>query len=155
MIDLSHVLTDRVRRQIPHIRTARNLFASALLDPAAEEYLAQDFDAFRAAYDHVALLAMPGLEKVDDHDWFFRTLVEQTAARDGGLEQTIFELQTVDWNDGTRIASEELLRTIRWLQSLGVRHFGYYPDDFIHRHPDLETLRQAISLADHCREGAQ
>ncbi len=155
LIDLSHVLAERVRQQIPHIRTARNLFASALLDPSAPEYLAQDFDAFRGAYDHVALLAMPGLENADDHESFFRTLVEKTAARDGGLDQTIFELQTVDWNDGTRISGQDLLRTTRWLQSLGVRHIGYYPDDFINGHPELETLRQAISLADHFREGAQ
>jgi biofilm PGA synthesis lipoprotein PgaB len=155
LIDLSHLLADRIRGQLPHIRTARNLFASALLDPAAKDYLAQDFDAFRAAYDNVALLAMPSLENAGDHEWFFRTLVEETAARDGGLDQTIFELQTVDWNDGTRIAGQELLGTIRWLQSLGVRHFGYYPDDFIGGHPDLETLRQAISLADHFREATQ
>lgn len=155
LIDLSHVLADRVRQQLPHVHTARNLFASALLDPAAEEYLAQDFDAFRAAYDHVALLAMPGLENADDDESFFRALVEETAARDGGLDKTIFELQTVDWNDGTKIPAPELLRTIRWLQSLGVRHIGYYPDDFIGGHPELETLRQAISLADHFREDTQ
>ena len=155
LIDLTHLLTERVRQQLPHIRTARNLFASALLDPSAAEYLAQDFAAFQAAYDHVALLAMPRLEGADDHELFFRTLVDGVSAHDGGLDQTIFELQTVDWNDGTRIASEALLRTMRWLQSLGVRHIGYYPDDFISGHPELETLRQGISLADHFREGTQ
>jgi biofilm PGA synthesis lipoprotein PgaB len=155
LIDLSDLLTERVRQELPHIRTARNLFASAVLDPSAAEYLAQDFDAFRAAYDHVALLAMPRLEGADDHELFFRSLVDETAARDGGLEQTIFELQTVNWSDGTRIAGQELLRTMRWLQSLGVRHIGYYPDDFIGGHPELETLRQGISLADRFREDAR
>lgn len=155
LIDLGNLLTERVRQQLPHIRTARNLFASALLDPSSAEYLAQDFSAFRAAYDHVALLAMPGLEGADDHEWFYRTLVSAVAAHDGGFDQTIFELQTVDWNDGTRVPDQELLRTMRWLQSLGVRHIGYYPDDFINGHPDLETLRQGISLTDYFREPAQ
>ena len=155
LIDLSHHLTDQVRRQLPHVRTARNIFASALLDPTAAVYLAQDFDAFRASYDHVALLAMPGLEGAEDKELFLRTLVDAVAVRDGGLDQTIFELQTVDWNDGTRIPGPELLRTMRWLQSLGVRHIGYYPDDFIGGHPELQTLRKGISLADHFREAGQ
>ena len=155
LIDVSHRLTERVRQQLPHIRTARNMFASAILDPSAAEYLAQDFDAFRAAYDHVALLAMPGLEGADDEELFFRSLVDAVAVRDGGLDQTIFELQTVDWNDGTQIPGQELVRTMRWLQSLGVRHIGYYPDDFIDGHPELETLRQGISLASHFREAGQ
>jgi biofilm PGA synthesis lipoprotein PgaB len=155
LIDLSHLLTERVRKQLPHIRTARNLFASALLDPSAAEYLAQDFDAFRTAYDHVALLAMPGLEGADDQERFLRTLVDAVAAHEGGLDQTIFELQTVDWNDGARITGHELLQTMRWLQSLGVRHIGYYPDDFIRGHPELEALRQGISLADRFPEAAQ
>jgi biofilm PGA synthesis lipoprotein PgaB len=140
---------------LPHVRTARNIFASALLDSTAAVYLAQDFDAFRAAYDHVALLAMPGLEGADDQELFFRTLVDAVAVREGGLDQTIFELQTIDWNDGTRIPGHELFQTMRWLQSLGVRHIGYYPDDFIRGHPELQMLRQGISLADHFREGGQ
>jgi biofilm PGA synthesis lipoprotein PgaB len=37
---------------------------------------------------------------------------------------------------------------MRWLQSLGVRHLGYYPDDFIGNQPRLDDLRQGISLAD-------
>jgi biofilm PGA synthesis lipoprotein PgaB len=155
LIDLSHHLTEQVRRQLPHVRTARNIFASALLDSTAAVYLAQDFDAFRAAYDHVALLAMPGLEGADDQELFFRTLVDAVAVREGGLDQTIFELQTIDWNDGTRIPGHELFQTMRWLQSLGVRHIGYYPDDFIRGHPELQMLRQGISLADHFREGGQ
>jgi biofilm PGA synthesis lipoprotein PgaB len=44
---------------------------------------------------------------------------------------------------------------MRWLQSLGVRHIGYYPDDFIRGHPELEALRQGISLADRFPEAAQ
>jgi biofilm PGA synthesis lipoprotein PgaB len=37
---------------------------------------------------------------------------------------------------------------MRWLQSLGVRHLGYYPDDFIGGHPNFEDLRYGMSLAD-------
>jgi biofilm PGA synthesis lipoprotein PgaB len=37
---------------------------------------------------------------------------------------------------------------MRWLQSLGVRHLGYYPDDFISGRPRLEDVRSGMSLAD-------
>ena len=45
---------------------------------------------------------------------------------------------------------EEAIRDrMRKLQSMGIRHIGYYPDDFIQNHPDLEKLRQGISLAEY------
>jgi len=148
LIELTEQLADRVRRQLPHIRTARNLFASAILDPDAAEYLAQDYDAFLEAYDHVALMAMPDLEGEADTEGFLRSLVAGVSTRDLGFERTIFELQTIDWEGGTPIDSHELKETLRWLQSLGVRHLGYYPDDFIAGHPELEAMRQGISLVD-------
>jgi poly-beta-1,6-N-acetyl-D-glucosamine N-deacetylase len=148
MIELTEQLEHRVRQQLPHIRTARNLFASAILDPDAAEYLAQDYDAFLEAYDHVALMAMPDLEGEVNTERFLRSLVAGVAKREAGIERTIFELQTIDWAGGTRIDSNELKQTLRWLQSLGVRHLGYYPDDFIAGHPELEAMRQGISLVD-------
>jgi biofilm PGA synthesis lipoprotein PgaB len=148
LIELTDQLADRVRRHLPHIRTARNLFASAILDPDAAEYLAQDYDAFLEAYDHVALMAMPDLEGEADTEGFLRSLVAGVSTREVGFERTIFELQTIDWAGGTRIDSNELKQTLRWLQSLGVRHLGYYPDDFIAGHPELEAMRQGISLTD-------
>ena len=148
MIELTEQLEHRVRQQLPHIRTARNLFASAILDPDAAEYLAQDYDAFLEAYDHVALMAMPDLEGEVNTERFLRSLVAGVAKREAGIERTIFELQTIDWAGGTRIDSNELKQTLRWLQSLGVRHLGYYPDDFIAGHPELEAMRQGISLTD-------
>jgi biofilm PGA synthesis lipoprotein PgaB len=148
LIDLSTLLTERVRRHLPAIRTARNLFATALLDSEAPEYLAQDFDAFLDAYDYVALLAMPELEGIDDSRQFFVDLVSEVAARKTGYGKTIFELQTVDWTGSERLSSSELRETMRWLQSLGVRHLGYYPDDFIAGHPEFEELRLGMSLTD-------
>ena len=147
LIDLGTNLRDRVKSHLPALRTARNIFASALLDPAAPTYLAQDYRQFLLAYDHVALLAMPKLEQANDSKEFFESLVAQVSRFDAGLTKTIFELQTVDWDSGTRINGQELSRTMRWLQSLGVRHLGYYPDDFIAGHPPYDALRSGFSLA--------
>ena len=148
LIELSNTLSDRVRHYQPDLKTARNLFASALLDEQSIHYLAQDFDQYLETYDHVALMAMPGLEAAEDERLFYERLVAAVGSRVGGFERTIFELQTVDWRQSEPVDSERLRRTLRWLQSQGVRHLGYYPDDFIGDRPRFDDLRQGISLAD-------
>jgi biofilm PGA synthesis lipoprotein PgaB len=148
LLDLSTELLERVREYRPGIKSARNIFASALLDDPGTEYLAQDFDAYLRVYDYVALMAMPAHEGADDPERFYKQLVDQVRRRESGLERTIFELQTIDWSRSRPIPASELRGTMRWLQSLGVRHLGYYPDDFITGHPDVEQLRLGISLAE-------
>jgi biofilm PGA synthesis lipoprotein PgaB len=148
LIDLTNSLSDRVRHHLPALRTARNIFASALLDENSATYLAQEYDAFIDAYDHVALLAMPGLEGRTDSDHFFKELATAVGQHESGFEKTVFELQTVDWFAAERIDGSEIRRTMRRLQSLGVRHLGYYPDDFIGGHPGIEDLRMGMSLAE-------
>lgn len=148
LLEFGRELEERVRTHLPAIRTARNLFASALLDPAAPAYLAQDFDAFLDEYDYVALMAMPDLEGAEDEERFYQRLVEAVGSREEGFRRTIFQLQTVDWARQERIDAHALYRRFRWLQARGVRNLGYYPDDFITGHPELEPLRLGISLAD-------
>ena len=148
IVEFSTELVERVRRLQPGIKSARNIFAGALLDSEGPGYLAQDFDEFLGAYDYVALMAMPALEGVTDHDTFFEQLVNAVRNRPSGLERTIFELQAVDWSQSRQISSTELQTTMRLLQSLGVRHLGYYPDDFIAGHPNVQQLRLGISLAE-------
>jgi biofilm PGA synthesis lipoprotein PgaB len=148
LTELTGKLTQTVRYYRPAITTARNLFASSLLDAQGPAYLAQSFDDFLTAYDHVALMAMPYLEGATDAEAFYRGLINAVAARPQGLQRTIFELQAVDWRDGRRIDARELERTMRWLQAEGVMHLGYYPDDFISAKPRLRELRSGISLAE-------
>lgn len=147
LIDLSHELAAAVQELRPTIRTARNLFAPTLLEPRSERWLAQDYDAFLAAYDHVALMAMPYLEGAAEPRRFYTDLVAAAKQRPNGLERTIFELQAVDWRDDTPVPAAELARTMRWLQSRGVRHLAYYPEDFVAGRPALDELRRGISLA--------
>lgn len=148
LVDFSVELTDRVRQFHPDIKSARNIFASALLDDAGTEYVAQDFDAYLRAYDYVALMAMPALEGATDSERFYEQLVAEVQKRASGIDRTIFELQTMDWSRSRPIPGAELRSTMRWLQSLGVRHLGYYPDDFITGHPDFQQLRLGMSLAE-------
>ncbi len=147
LIDLSDELAAAVREHRPDARTARNLFASALLDPNGEVYLAQRFSDYLAAYDHVALMAMPQLEGARDARAFYRALVRTVGHAPYGFDKTIFELQTVDWNTGLGVDARTLETTLRSLQAAGVRHLAYYPEDFIAAEPALGALRRGLSLA--------
>lgn len=147
LLEFSLELVETVKRYQPDIKTARNLFAAAVLDDRAVSYLAQDYDRFLETYDTVALMAMPYLEAAHDEQEFYENLVATVGGTPDGLARTIFQLQTVDWSQSRPVDSRELRRTMRWLQSLGVRHLGYYPDDFISGHPRLNDIRTGMSLA--------
>ncbi len=151
LIELSQEVAAAARRYQPDLKTARNLFATALLDARGERYLAQDYGDYLEAYDYTALMAMPRFEGAEDHAAFYSALVDAVARDPRGFERTLFELQTVDWRSGEPIPALELRDTMRWLQSRGVKHLGYYPDDFIRGEPELETFRQGISLAEYPR----
>lgn len=149
LIDFGDELIWILRQRQPELKTARNLFAPAALDDSSEMWLAQSLDLFLESYDYVALMAMPYLENSDEPDLYLDRLAIAVARYDGGLERTIFELQTIDWRTGTEIPATVLYRQMRRLQAAGVKHLAYYPDDFIANRPALEQLRQGISLADY------
>ena len=154
LVALSQELAGVVREFRPGAKTARNLFASALLQQNGPVLLAQDYGQFLAAYDLVALMAMPGLEEASHPEQFYRQLAE-IARAEQGFGKTIFELQTIDWRTGQPVPVAELRRTMRWLQSLGVRNLAYYPDDFIGGHPELAALREGLSIAVYPRSGVR
>lgn len=149
LIDFGNELIWVLREQKPELKTARNLFAPAALDESSEAWLAQSLSLFLESYDYVALMAMPYLENSDEPDRFLDQLAVAVAQHDGGLDQTIFELQTVDWRTGTAVPASILYEQMRKLQAAGVKHLAYYPDDFIVNRPALEQIRQGISLADY------
>jgi len=55
----------------------------------------------------------------------------------------------MDWKGAglyVALPTETLVRQMLILQEAGVRHYGYYPDDFPRNHPDLATVRKGMSL---------
>jgi len=148
LIDFTRELTARLRAWQPVLMTARNLYAAPLLDPAAEQWFAQNYEASLAAYDYVALMAMPRMENQQASQagaWLTR-LARRAAATPGGLDGTLFELQALDWRTRQPVADAELAQQWRLLQRHGVRHIGYYPDDFLKDQPSLKTLQRALSV---------
>lgn len=155
LVDFTLELTEKVRAiRGAHVKTARNLFAAPVLNPEAVTWFAQDPDDFLQAYDWTVPMAMPLMEGVDYADaprWLDR-LVDAMAQRPGALDRTVFELQAKDWRGiptgqpAQPIDSAILAQWMRRLQVRGVRHLGYYPDDFIAGQPDLLTIRPQLSM---------
>ncbi|MGE0372867.1 MAG: poly-beta-1,6-N-acetyl-D-glucosamine N-deacetylase PgaB [Gammaproteobacteria bacterium] len=139
-------LAARVRVHQPHIRTARNLYAPVALDPSAEARFAQSLALTLEHYDYTAILAMPYLEAQSDPHAWLETLVARVSREINGLSKTVFELQSVDWRDKSPVETGTLRAQMDLLRRLGVRHFGYYPDDFIAGHPAIAGIKPAMSL---------
>jgi biofilm PGA synthesis lipoprotein PgaB len=149
LIDFTLELTARMQRWRPQIRTARNMFARPVLQPNAEAWTAQNLPAFIKAYDMTAVMAMPQLDQQSDRPGWYRKLAQQVAAIPDGFERTLFEFATTNWRTHKPIDDGELALRMRTMQAEGARHIGYYPDDFFHNHPDLETIRPYISASDY------
>jgi biofilm PGA synthesis lipoprotein PgaB len=146
LIDWTDVLAARVRAHQPQIKTARNLYAPVALDPATQARFSQSLELSLAHYDYTAILAMPYLEAQSDPLGWLERLAHSVGQHPGGLDKTVFELQSVDWRSKSTVDSTELRRQMDRLRQLGARHIGYYPDDFIAGHPAIADIRPAMSL---------
>lgn len=146
LLDFGDELAAVAASRRPSMLTARNLYARVVLEPESEAWFAQNFARSLEHYDQTAVMAMPYMEGASDPvDWLDR-LLERVAAIDGGLEGTVFEVQSVDWRTGTPVPAAEMAEWMRRLESRGGLHFGYYPDDFIRGLPDVDLIREALSV---------
>jgi poly-beta-1,6-N-acetyl-D-glucosamine N-deacetylase len=149
LIEFTTQLKHRTQQWRPQIRTARNLFAEPVLNPASENWFAQSLPSFLLAYDEVALMAMPRMEKAKNPNKWLLKLAADVAAIHGGTTQTVFELQTADWNSNQKpISNEEITGQMRLLLGAGARNLAYYPDDFLNDHPALKLLRPQFSASE-------
>ncbi|AOK19924.1 poly-beta-1,6-N-acetyl-D-glucosamine N-deacetylase PgaB [Burkholderia cepacia] len=148
LIDLTRQLEQIVlaNQNAGDVLTARNIFALPVLKPESEAWFAQNYDDFLAAYDFVALMAMPYMEQAPDPERWMDQLVDVVATRQHGFAKTVFELQAYDWRTRKEISSTTLLAQMGRLRSRGALSFGYYPDNFLHDQPKLATIRNAMSL---------
>lgn len=146
LVEWTDAMMEAVRRHQPGARAARTLYAPVLLDPASERWFAQSYPASLAAYDEVVVMAYPLMEEAADPARFLRRLVAAARARPGGLDRTVFKVQTVDWR--ARDACVPQARLAEWMRALvgeGARHLAYYPDDVFADCPDAAASRAFIS----------
>lgn len=146
LVAFTHELAAQAARFTAPLKTARNLYAAPVLDPAAQAWFAQSLPAFLRAYDYTALMAMPRLEASADPARFLHSLVEAVRAHPDGLARTVFELQSRDWSTRRPVPSAEFVAWIRQLELAGARNIGYYPDDARADVPALRKLVPAFSV---------
>nr|WP_255516240.1 poly-beta-1,6-N-acetyl-D-glucosamine N-deacetylase PgaB [Luteimonas suaedae] len=145
LIDFTLELKQAAERWRPKLKTVRNLYARPVLEPQSQAWFAQRLDLFNAAYDYTALMAMPWMEGSAHPERWLDRLVAAVRVHDPQLTQTVFELQTVDWERGRPIDGGRLKAHVRRLVAQGVRHLAWYPDDFVADLPPLEDAREAMS----------
>jgi biofilm PGA synthesis lipoprotein PgaB len=147
LIDFTQQMADHTRHWSPELATARNLFAEPVLNPGAEKWFAQSLPAFLASYNVTALMAMPSMENAPSGDRWLTHLVRDVKATPNGAEQTVFELQTVDWRTRQAIPTSRVAKQMRLLQDEGILHLAYYPEDFAKGNPDIGILFPVFSAA--------
>ena len=138
----------------PRIKTARNLYAEPLLNPASEAWFAQNPDDFLDAYDWTAPMAMPYMEKCRRaRNWPGWTA---SSTRWPGAGRTRWTGPCSSCRPSTGAPAPAGRADARRHRDAGrldaapaarARSFGYYPDDFSQDQPRLQGIRPAISEA--------
>ena len=135
-----------LKKQQPNLITARNMYAPVVLNPKSEQWFSQSQISTLQHYDYNAIMAMPYMEESRNHRQFYLDLIAQVKKYDPNLDRTIFELQTVNWRNQQKISTQELQHTIQLLEQHGVKHIGYYPDDFVAQHPQVKPMQLSFQL---------
>ena len=154
LIQLTHQLTDALKpyflRGSYSLKTARNLYASVITNPNAEEWLAQNLKTFTDNYDTTAIMAMPYMEneqpisQQEAYQWF-ASLIENVKAQ-APLDKVLFEFQAVNWRTQKPIPESELIDWMKLLQKNHIYSYGYYPDNFLTNQPDLNKMKPYFSV---------
>ena len=129
----------------PGLKTARNLYANAMLDPASERWLGQNYQDFLTHYDYTAVMAMPYMEGAKNPKSWLKSLVSVAKKTPGGIKKTVFELQAQNWRNHQPINTNVLTSQLKTLLENGAYGVGYYPDDFLNNQPDINLIRPYIS----------
>ena len=154
LIQLTNQLTDALKpyflRGSYSLKTARNLYASVITNPNAEEWLAQNLKTLTDNYDTTAIMAMPYMEneqpisQQEAYQWF-ASLIENVKAQ-APLEKVLFEFQAVNWRTQKPIPESELIDWMTLLQKNHIYSYGYYPDNFLTNQPDLNKMKPYFSI---------
>lgn len=154
LIQLTHQLTDALKpyflRGSYSLKTARNLYASVITNPNAEEWLAQNLKTLTDNYDTTAIMAMPYMEneqpisQQEAYQWF-ASLIENVKAQ-APLDKVLFEFQAVNWRTQKPIPESELIDWMTLLQKNHIYSYGYYPDNFLTNQPDLNKMKPYFSV---------
>ncbi len=143
--DFTECLINKVRKYRPQAKSARNIYASVVNNPEAQEWFSQNYGDFLRKYDSVVIMAYPVMEGTTDPKRWLRKLVNNTRKYPDSISKTVFKIQARDWKTSEWINSSLLRSELRLLESAGVRHLAYYPDDVFENKPDVNILKLEMS----------
>lgn len=147
--NFTQVLANTVKQYRPEIFTARNLYASTVLEPESEQWFAQRFDAALVQYNYVALMAMPWMEEAKDPVvWTKNIIAVLSRLTPTQRDKLVVELQARDWKTNKPISNQDFVQQIQLWKHAGYRNFAWYPDDFHANVPDFNTVFTQLSLKD-------
>lgn len=148
-LDFTRELARRARAFRAPLMTVRtlNIDLSAVNAPQ----IPQNFAAYAAAYDYVALVTPPARENAADAGASPAVLAALTtrlkqAPGDIDIRRRIVFMLRNDPPPAARLAPAALARQMRALQRAGALNFGYVADDFLHDNPPLAQIAPALSL---------
>jgi biofilm PGA synthesis lipoprotein PgaB len=133
-----------VRTYRPEAAIARNIYSSAVTDPEAKTWFAQDFKSYLGKYDYTVIMAYAAMEGKHNSRKWYRELLKTA----GGREQAtkiIYKLQAYDWKRKTWLNDRDLKQDITFLLSIGAQHVAYYPDDVHRNRPEVKTISTILS----------
>jgi poly-beta-1,6-N-acetyl-D-glucosamine N-deacetylase len=128
------------------VLTVRDLYADVLLDPTGEARFSQNYESFMRAYDFVGLVTVPAGERPGNMTGRLDSLANVVSSTPQAIKQTIFLLPAVDPQTGAAVPTSRLLDEMRYLRQRGIVNFGYYPDRFASNAPQMEAMRDVMSL---------
>ena len=137
LTELTSELIHEIRQYRPNAQSARNIYAEAVLNPAAVEWFAQDFRQYLALYDYTVIMAYPYMEKQGDRTVAWLEQLAATVLKDKtNAKKIVFKLQNYDWAKDQWVSRAELSRQVRALRNKGAVHIGYYPENLFSNQRD-------------------
>lgn len=150
LTDFSVTLLDIVRQIQPQILSTRNIFANPILHPESEVWFAQSLPSFLKAYDYVAVMAMPFMEKAPNPQQWLELLSWASLSQTENHNRIIFELQSRNWLTNEAVPSEVMKKQIILLYQTGITSLAYYPDDFYNNMPPAEMIKPCLTGLEGC-----
>ncbi len=145
LINFTKELMEGVNKYNPEARFARNIYATVLTDAYSEASFAQNYELSLQTYDLVVVMAYPQMEDIDNTSSWLKELVNMAKIQSGGIERSVFKVQSYDWKREQWLGDTVVLEEIRDLLSAGAKHVAYYPDNPLLGKPGLRKIKLEMS----------
>ncbi|MCI6283060.1 MAG: poly-beta-1,6-N-acetyl-D-glucosamine N-deacetylase PgaB [Selenomonas sp.] len=129
LTDLSLALGAAFRESRPDGLLLRDIYDEVVLNPASEEWFAQNYADCLQHYDYTVVMAYPYMDHEQDPLGFLAR-VAKAVEQAGGTDKTIVKIQSYDWEKERWFSNKNFSAQMKTLKDAGIRHIGYYPNTF-------------------------